>query len=131
MRKLVLAAIAAAAAATAFPAAADPPPWAPAHGARAKQHRYVYYPTREIYFEPDAGLWFWLDGGDWQVGVNLPTIYQPFVTGGVHIELETDRPYTQHTYVVEHYGKGKSAKGNAGKGGPGGKGKDKPGKDHK
>lgn len=37
MKKLVLAAAALAVAAPVFPAAADPPPWAPAHGRRAKE----------------------------------------------------------------------------------------------
>ncbi|MBI1199444.1 MAG: glycine zipper 2TM domain-containing protein [Phenylobacterium sp.] len=41
MRKFAVAAVAAAAALTALPAAADPPPWAPAHGYRHKAaHRY-------------------------------------------------------------------------------------------
>lgn len=90
---------------------ADPPAHAPAHGYRAKQ-RYVYYPSREVYYAPDSRMWFWLDGGDWQVGVNLPAYYQQYTTGGVSIELGTDRPYTEHSYVVRQYGgKSKAGKG--------------------
>ena len=47
MRKFILAATLAAVAAPIVPAAGDPPPWAPAHGRRAKEewrdyHRYDY-----------------------------------------------------------------------------------------
>ncbi len=107
--------------AVAVDAIADPPPWAPAHGWRAKHghgdryyveeaprvvhYRYVYYPEREIYYAPERGLWFWLDGGRWQFGVNLPTRYNAYRTGGVSVMLDTDRPYTEHVYVEQHYGR--------------------------
>ncbi len=47
-------------------AQADPPPWAPAHGYRAKEYRYVYYPHHEVYYAPATQHWFWLDGGRWR-----------------------------------------------------------------
>lgn len=83
---------------------ADPPPWAPAHGYRAK-HRYVYYPSAEVYYAPDTRMWFWLSGDNWSFGGSLPLDYRPYVrSGGVSLELYSDRPYVDHTYVVEHYG---------------------------
>jgi hypothetical protein len=83
---------------------ADPPPWAPAHGWRAK-HRYTYYPRGEIYYAPESHLWFWLDGNDWRSGVRLPLEFQAYVrTGGVDIELGSDQPYVEQSYVIEHYG---------------------------
>jgi len=83
---------------------ADPPPWAPAHGWRAKHH-YTYYPRGEIYYAPESRLWFWLDGDNWRSGVRLPLEFQTYIrTGGVDIELGTDRPYVEHRYVIEHYG---------------------------
>lgn len=51
MKKALLALTAAALALPAVPAAADPPPWAPAHGHRAKQH-YRVYDDRGRYLEP-------------------------------------------------------------------------------
>ena len=89
----------------AAPAFADPPDHAPAHGYRAK-HEYIYYREREIYYAPEVRQWFWIDGGDWRVGARLPERYQQFTSGGVRVELDTDRPYTEHRYVVDHYGKG-------------------------
>ncbi|MGH8807798.1 MAG: hypothetical protein ACREX0_07970, partial [Noviherbaspirillum sp.] len=45
----------------ALPALADPPPWAPAHGRRAKEareQRYVYYPAQQVYYAPEQKAWF-------------------------------------------------------------------------
>lgn len=83
---------------------ADPPPWAPAHGWRAK-HRYVYYPSAEVYYAPDTRMWFWLGGNGWQAGVSLPVALQGYVqVGGVSIDLDVDRPYLRNDYVVRRYG---------------------------
>jgi hypothetical protein len=83
---------------------ADPPPWAPAHGWRAKHH-YTYYPRGEVYYAPESRTWFWLDGGNWRSGIRLPLAFQAYIrTGGINIELGTDRPWVDHRYVVEHYG---------------------------
>jgi len=92
------------------PAFSDPPAHAPAHGWRAK-HRYTYYRDHEIYYSPESSAWFWMDrDGHWHFGANLPVRLQQFTVGGVSIELDTDRPYQEHAYVVEHYGKGPKRK---------------------
>jgi hypothetical protein len=83
---------------------ADPPPWAPAHGWRAK-HRYVYYPSAEVYYAPETRMWFWIGGDGWQAGVSLPLALQGYVrVGGVNIDLDVDRPYLRNDYVVQRYG---------------------------
>lgn len=104
-RAIVVIAVMSGAFAVATPVLADPPDHAPAHGYRAK-HRYVYYPEREIYYAPESRLWFWIGDGDWRFGASLPVGYQQYTSGGVSIELGTERPYTEHVYVVEKYGKG-------------------------
>lgn len=89
-------------------AQAAPPPWAPAHGYRAhqQQYSYTYYPARQIYYAPETRMWYWLSGNDWRYGARLPREYRAYVTGGgVSIVLDTDRPYSRHDYVVEHYGR--------------------------
>jgi len=50
-----------------------PPPWAPAHGYRAK-YRYHYYPSSYVYYDLGRKLYFYYDGGNWQVSVSLPAI---------------------------------------------------------
>lgn len=83
---------------------ADPPPWAPAHGQRAKHH-YVYYPSAEVYYAPATRMWFWLGGNGWQAGVSLPVALQGYArTGGINIDLDVDRPYLRNDYVVRRYG---------------------------
>jgi hypothetical protein len=85
-------------------AMADPPPWAPAHGWRAK-HSYVYYPSAEVYYEPASRMWFWLGGAGWQAGVSLPLALHAYVrVGGVNIDLDVDRPYLRNDDVVRRYG---------------------------
>jgi len=103
---LKLAALSTLAAWLALPSAAlaDPPPWAPAHGYRAKQYPYVYYPRSEVYYAPQTQLWFWLDGGRWRVGASLPVGVVVAGVPGVSAALGGDRPYEHHPYVVEHYG---------------------------
>lgn len=92
---------------------ADPPPWAPAHGYRAKhyrdnyyphQYRYIYYPRYNVYYAPQTQLWFWLGGGRWRVGASLPGSIVVAGAPGVSIVLGTERPYEENAYVVEHYG---------------------------
>jgi len=85
-------------------ALADPPPWAPAHGYRAKRYRYVYYPRHEVYYAPESRLWFWLDGGRWRFGASLPTGIVVAGTPGVSVVLGTELPYEDHAYMVERYG---------------------------
>lgn len=59
MRKLTLIATLVAFAAPIAPALADPPPWAPAHGKRAKDARRYYEPRRLSY---DDRVWRGDDG---------------------------------------------------------------------
>lgn len=81
---------------------AEPPPWAPAHGYRAK-HRYHYYPSAQVYFDTGRKLYFHYDGGDWRVSVHLP--------GGISlrgreytvVDTDSDRPYLRHSPVGEKY----------------------------
>ena len=58
MKKTIFAAAAIALAIPAAPAAADPPPWAPAHGKRAKDAQRSYY-TPQRYYTSDNGIRYW------------------------------------------------------------------------
>lgn len=97
----------------ALPAHADPPPWAPAHGKRAKQekhyqereYRYLYYPAQQVYYSQEQQLWFWMNGGVWQFGVALPAQYHLRTSSGVMVTLDAARPYVMHAYVEEQYGR--------------------------
>lgn len=68
------------------------------------KHRYVYYGDHDIYFAPDTRTYYWRADGRWISGATLPPEDRAYVTrDGVEIELDTDRPYTRHEYVVAHY----------------------------
>jgi len=78
-----------------------PPPWAPAHGYRAK-YQYRYYPGVQVYFDSGRGLYFWLSGGGWQVGARLPG---GIALSGSYVNLDMDaaKPYQWHAEVVLRY----------------------------
>jgi hypothetical protein len=68
------------------------------------KHKYVYYGDHDIYFAPEIKTYYWLVDGKWESGAELPLADRSYITsGGVTIELDTDRPYTRHEYVVAHY----------------------------
>ena len=70
------------------------------------KHNYVYYGDHDIYFAPDTKTYYWREGSDWRSGNELPVGSREYISkGGVNIELETERPYEKHEWVVEHYKK--------------------------
>src|SRR3954468_17345659 len=68
------------------------------------KHRYVYYPEHDIYFAPESKTYYYQVNGNWTAGTTLPPEDMPYVRSrGVSIELDTDRPYERHDYVIAHY----------------------------
>lgn len=92
-----------------------PPPWAPAHGRRAK-YEYRYYPSHSVYFEPTRSVWFYLDGGSWSMGASLPATIAVGSSTWVTLEMDVDKPHTHHQSVVKKYPPGQKKKKNKGKG---------------
>lgn len=67
-------------------------------------HHYVYYGDHDIYFAPERKTYYWREGDAWRSGVELPPAYRGYITtGGVTIDLDTERPYERNDWVVEHY----------------------------
>jgi len=79
-----------------------PPAHAPAHGYRAK-HQYRYYPTQKVYHDTDRGLYFYLKGGDWEVGASLPSRLKAGLGESVTIELDADKPYVHNSEHTKKY----------------------------
>jgi hypothetical protein len=68
------------------------------------KHSYVYYGDHDIYFAPETKTYYWLANGNWTSGSTLPVEDQAFIRSkGVSIELDTDKPYERHEYVIAHY----------------------------
>jgi hypothetical protein len=95
------------------PAKQGPPPWAPAHGARAK-HRYRYYKDAQVYFDTGRGLYFYLSGGTWRSAVRLPS-HISIAGSYVELDMDVDRPYKFHKDVKGHYPPGQMKKMDKGK----------------
>lgn len=92
-----------------------PPPWAPAHGYRAK-YRYHYYPSSYVYYDLGRKLYFYYDGGNWQVSVSLPASIHIDIGDYVTLEMDTGKPYNYHSEVVERYPPGHEKKKSKAKG---------------
>lgn len=79
-----------------------PPPWAPAHGYRAKKYRY--YPSAQVYYDTGRGVYFYYSNGSWEVSASLPNRFRVRLSGDhVTLEMNTERPYEYHSEVVKRY----------------------------
>ena len=86
-----------------------PPDHAPAHGYKAK-FKYRYYPRYNVYYDTERGVYFFLKGENWEVGVKLPSHMQKDLGEFVSLELDTDRPYL---FNAEHNKKYSSKQSNS------------------
>jgi hypothetical protein len=76
-----------------------PPPWAPAHGRRAK-YTYQYYPGLQVYFDPVRAHYFWFSSGTWLSGPELPPELVLPETGFVTLGMDVREPFQFHGEVV-------------------------------
>ena len=79
-----------------------PPAHAPAHGYRAK-HQYRYYPSSNVYKDTERGIYFYLKGGNWEVGASLPLPLREALGESVSLEMDTDKPYIHHAEHVKKF----------------------------
>ncbi len=91
------------------PAKKGPPPWAPAHGYRAKYH-YRYYPSASIYFDVGRGLYFYFNGIKWLTSPSLPAGIRIELNDFVTLEMDVDKPFKFHSEVIKRYSPGKQKK---------------------
>jgi hypothetical protein len=86
-----------------------PPPWAPAHGYRAK-HRYYYYPASYVYYDTGRNLYFYIRNDRWEVAASLPREVHIQRTEYVVLEMSTEKPYHYHSEVKTKYPPGHAKK---------------------
>ncbi len=72
--------------------------------------RYRYYPRVQVYFSPDRACYYWLEGGRWCTGRQLPPGVRFRANEGVDITLDCDLPYTDHDRVRARYNDGAPGK---------------------
>ena len=75
-----------------------PPPWAPAHGYRAKT-RYVFFRDYAVYYDHQEGVYISLAGRNWQVSASLPVNLKGVdLNAAVKIDLEAEGDNPQYQY---------------------------------
>lgn len=89
-----------------------PPPWAPAHGYRAKT-RHIYFPDQNMYYDMQKGTYIYYDNGNWQVSVSLPSLFASVNLGSsrqVELEYYGDQPQQYNAIDKTKYKTTKKAK---------------------
>jgi hypothetical protein len=85
-----------------------PPPWAPAHGYRAKT-RYVYFTEQNFYYDNTRGVYIYLSGKNWEVSASIPNIFKNVDLSAavkIDIDLESDDPQKYNAEHKKKYKKG-------------------------
>jgi hypothetical protein len=81
-----------------------PPPWAPAHGYRAKT-RYTYFSQQNFYYDNQRGVYIYLSGKNWQVSANIPDAFKGVnLTAAVKVDLDFNGDDPQK-YNADHKAK--------------------------
>ena len=101
-----------------------PPPWAPAHGYRAKHH-YHYYPACSVYFDLGRKVYFYMSGDRWVMVTSPPGSICLSFDEFVVLDMDSDKPYTWHADVSKRYPPGQLKKMDRADGKGKGKGRDK------
>ncbi len=71
-----------------------PPPWAPAHGYRAKM-RQVYFPQYNFYYDTHRQVYIYMGGRGWEISVGLPARYSSVDLNGcakILLDINSDTP---------------------------------------
>jgi hypothetical protein len=80
----------------------SPPPWAPAHGYRAK-YNYQYYPSTEIYYDTGRNIYFYFNNGEWKASTRLPGQIRLGSGYNIPLVMNTAKPYQYHSEVIKRY----------------------------
>ena len=105
-----------------------PPPWAPAHGYRAKT-RHIYFPNQNMYYDIQKSNYIYFSNGKWSISSRVPSIFVGINLGkSTQIQLDYYGSYPQY-YNKQKFkddNNGRKGKGNDNRGkGNKGKGNDK------
>ncbi|MFH7319724.1 hypothetical protein ACHHRT_03825 [Desulfurivibrio sp. D14AmB] len=73
-------------------------------------HTYRYYPAIQVYFAMDRKVYYYLDGGAWQISATLPRALRVQLGSPVVIEMDSDRPYRDFDTHKAKYPPGKQKK---------------------
>lgn len=68
-----------------------------------QRYSYRYYPSCSVYYDIDRSLYYYLEGDDWKISASLPSNLERKLGDYVKIEMENDKPYTDHKKHVEKF----------------------------
>lgn len=78
-----------------------PPPWAPAHGYRAKT-RHIYFPNQNMYYDIQKSNYIYFSNGKWSISSRVPSIFVGINLGkSTQIQLDYYGSYPQY-YNKDH-----------------------------
>ncbi|WP_310555152.1 hypothetical protein [Flavobacterium sp.] len=89
-----------------------PPPWAPAHGYRAKT-RHIYFPEQNFYYDIQKKNYIYLKNNNWEISVSLPSIFVGINLGNtaqIELDFEGSNPYRYNSVHIVKYKKPKKHK---------------------
>lgn len=79
-----------------------PPPWAPAHGYRAKHH--VYFQDYYTFYDPYRDGYVYWQEDDWVFSRSVPTFMANVDLGRARVQLMADVPLSKHPeYYFDRY----------------------------
>ena len=93
---------------TSYEKETGPPPWAPAHGYRAKT-RYVYFQDHNCYYDNDRGIYIYLKTGSLEVSAKIPDLLKNVdlsVAIKIDLDLDADNPQKYNAEHRNKYSKG-------------------------
>lgn len=78
-----------------------PPPWAPAHGYRAKT-RHIYFPNQNMYYDIQKSNYIYFSNEKWSISTRVPSIFVGINLGkSTQIQLDYYGSYPQY-YNKDH-----------------------------
>ncbi len=66
-------------------------------------YQFVYYPNKQVYFEPFSQTYYWYDISTWHEGTQLPQHITVHGDTPQVVKLKAELPFYQHDTVVAHF----------------------------
>lgn len=89
-----------------------PPPWAPAHGYRAKT-KHIYFPEQNFYYDIEKKVYLYSNNGSWSISASIPSIFGKINLNNaqkVELEIGGHTPYQYNEVHIVKYKKAKKEK---------------------
>ncbi len=73
------------------------------HVQTQREYTYRYYPDSSVYYDTDRKVYHYPADGKWKTGPRLPDSFRIREHEGIHIKIDTDKPYTRHQEISRKY----------------------------